>query len=713
MAARFWVGGTGTWDASDTTHWAATSNGAGGVSVPGSSDTVTLDASSGGGTVTVNTNPTISSLTMGAYTGTLDFSVNNNSISMVTFSATGTGTRTLKMGTGTWTITGTNWTITTSTNMTLDPGGSTIAPSPSGAFTFAGGGLTYNNLTTSSTQTFTYSGANTFANWTHTPTVALNPSIALAANQTVSGTLTLTATDSATICGRLALAPSLPAVAGITRTVTAAAVVLTNVDFCGIVGAGAATWTGTNLGDAGFNSNITFAAPKTRYWVGNGGSWQNFGSHWASSSGGAAGASQPIPQDTVVFDSSSFPLGGTLTGFIRYLPGLDLSSVTTSVTLNISGFNPGICGDFLMPQGGILTSSATASITLMGAGVHVLKWNSSTNTGLAGLGVNTATGSYTLQDDLTLINGFVFGMGTFDANDNDITISTFSSTGANTRVLSMGSGDWTLTGTSGWTLSGTSLTFDAETSTIILNDSTNTAFPFAGGGNVYYNVWFDRGASTATNTITSANTFNEFKDTGTVAHTIVFPVAITTFTTFTVSGTSGNVMTIQSASAGSQATFAKSGDGYVSCDYLSLKDNNASPLRTWFAGRNSSVVSNVTGWAFDDPPSNSYSLGSGFKLKNFTPSVSTKQFSPGLKVGQETSSTEIITISSGGGVSFGGPGYMIGMMALTYIAAQTSGASSGTLLITNIGTRPHTRQTAYTPSVSTKNNLPNLRSKAN
>ena len=52
MASRFWVGGTGTWDASDTTHWATASNGAGGASVPGSSDAVTFDASSGGGTVT-------------------------------------------------------------------------------------------------------------------------------------------------------------------------------------------------------------------------------------------------------------------------------------------------------------------------------------------------------------------------------------------------------------------------------------------------------------------------------------------------------------------------------------------------------------------------------------------------------------------------------------------------------------------------------------
>jgi len=56
VAARFWVGGAGTWDGSTTTHWAASSGGASGASAPTATDTVTFDANSGlgsGGTVTV------------------------------------------------------------------------------------------------------------------------------------------------------------------------------------------------------------------------------------------------------------------------------------------------------------------------------------------------------------------------------------------------------------------------------------------------------------------------------------------------------------------------------------------------------------------------------------------------------------------------------------------------------------------------------------
>jgi hypothetical protein len=109
VASRFWVGGTGTWDNSTTTHWAASTGGAGGQSVPASADDVTFDANSGGGTVTVaatiNGTNTIHSFTCGAFTGTLDFSANNPSITITRFfSCSGTGTRTINMGSGTFTI---------------------------------------------------------------------------------------------------------------------------------------------------------------------------------------------------------------------------------------------------------------------------------------------------------------------------------------------------------------------------------------------------------------------------------------------------------------------------------------------------------------------------------------------------------------------------------------------------------------------------------
>jgi hypothetical protein len=53
MATRYWVGGTGTWDASTTGNWSATSGGSGGASAPTSADDVIINSSSGAGTITI------------------------------------------------------------------------------------------------------------------------------------------------------------------------------------------------------------------------------------------------------------------------------------------------------------------------------------------------------------------------------------------------------------------------------------------------------------------------------------------------------------------------------------------------------------------------------------------------------------------------------------------------------------------------------------
>jgi hypothetical protein len=126
-ASRFWVGGTGTWDAADTTHWSTTSGGAGGASVPGTSDDVIIDGHASGlngGTITVNANFSVLSISSGAMIGTLDFGTNNNSptIGNNGWNNSGTATRTINLGSGTFTFTMTNISVIvwgTTTNLTL------------------------------------------------------------------------------------------------------------------------------------------------------------------------------------------------------------------------------------------------------------------------------------------------------------------------------------------------------------------------------------------------------------------------------------------------------------------------------------------------------------------------------------------------------------------------------------------------------------------
>ena len=198
IANRFWVLESGTWDASDTTHWSTTTGGAGGASVPGSGDAVIFNELSAplGGTCTVNTTVTVQSITMGAFTGTLDFSANNNNVTMQSCSVTGTGVRTLNMGNGTWILTTFNasvWDASVVTNFTLNANGSTLSfiPSsatPTGSINFLSGGKAYNVVTHSGVtnqQIFSIQGAPTIATLT----------IAAPANVTFAQSTTTTITN--------------------------------------------------------------------------------------------------------------------------------------------------------------------------------------------------------------------------------------------------------------------------------------------------------------------------------------------------------------------------------------------------------------------------------------------------------------------------------------------------------------------------------------
>lgn len=126
MAAKFWIGGTGTWDNTDDTHWSTSSGGANNTTHPVAGDTVTLDAASGGGTVTIGATITCTSITMGAFTGTLD--VNGQTLNLSTFSGTGTGLRSLTFGAAAVNLTGTGSILdfTTMTNLTLSAASATF-----------------------------------------------------------------------------------------------------------------------------------------------------------------------------------------------------------------------------------------------------------------------------------------------------------------------------------------------------------------------------------------------------------------------------------------------------------------------------------------------------------------------------------------------------------------------------------------------------------
>jgi hypothetical protein len=217
-ATCFWVGGTGTWSTANAASWASSSGGTastcaatGGIPKQ-SSDTATFDASSGGGTVTVDTTingASLTGITMGAFTGTLDFSANNPSITLSgAFSITGSGVRTLNLGTGTFSLSGGSSTFDagTATNLTASFAGATIAFTSASNVAnriFNGGGKTYGTVTFASPTTWngsaqvTLSGANTIANLTLGAGIVAT--LSSSTNLTITNSFTWTGTASAPI----------------------------------------------------------------------------------------------------------------------------------------------------------------------------------------------------------------------------------------------------------------------------------------------------------------------------------------------------------------------------------------------------------------------------------------------------------------------------------------------------------------------------------
>jgi hypothetical protein len=163
MANRYWVGGTGTWDATAGTKWATTSGGTGGSAVPTTADNVFFDANSGANTITIGSGTAIcNALNINAFTGTLAFGTNSITIS-------GNSAFLFSGGSG-YTLTGTplcifSYSGATGTR-TISPGGASEANSMS--FNITSGTDTITASTTAGTATFknlNLTGfAGTFAN---------------------------------------------------------------------------------------------------------------------------------------------------------------------------------------------------------------------------------------------------------------------------------------------------------------------------------------------------------------------------------------------------------------------------------------------------------------------------------------------------------------------------------------------------------------------
>lgn len=336
-----------------------------------------------------------------------------------------------------------------------------------------------------------------------------------------------------------------------------------------------------------------------RYWVGGTANWDGTaGTKWATTSGGAGGAAVPTGSDNVFFDAAS--------GAVTVTRATVLGSC---LNCDFTGFTGTFAGSVTMSIWGNLTLSA--SMTLTYTGIFYFGRDGGTGFTLTTNGVSipctiqkdTAGTTLTLADNLTCTKNLELNNGTIDANNKNVTIRNFTTT-AGTRTLTMGSGTWNLTGTitNVWDMSDvTNFTLNANTSTIKITDTSSVTLQFLGGGLTYNNLWWARGASTGTNTILDSNTFANLKDTGSVAHTDKFTDGTTTtITTMTVTGSVGNLITLNGSSTGGWTISCAS--GVISCDYLSITNSTATGGASFYAGANSTNGGSNSGWIFTAPP---------------------------------------------------------------------------------------------------------------
>ncbi len=546
----------------------------------------------------------IGSSTLTVTTGNLLLSTYN--LIAGSISANNTNSRTINLGSGTTTLSGSSTllfgiTETAAATLTFISGTSQIncsATSP----VFAGNGKTFNNVSFTSTSagTVSISGANTLNNLSFTGITAAGLKIiSLAANQTVTGTLTLSAGTDATM-RHFVQSSTL----GTTRTLTCAAFSGTDADFRDITIAGAAApASGTRLGDCKGNSGITFGAGVTRYWnLAGSNNWSATG--WAASSGGSPAVNNfPLAQDTAVFEATSPGTGTTTSINAAYNIGtIDMSARTSNtMTLNC-GQLPFIHGNWINGTG--ITLSGSGNITFVGRGSQTI--TSAGRTFTQAFTVNSPGGSVTLQDafitNSTAAAAFVVTAGTFsDGGYNLSTTSTASSAGFNSSNLNTR----TLTINGTWTIAATGTAWSCSTSTNLTVTGTGTisltsasAKTFFGGGLAYTNITLNQGGAGAL-TITGSNTFkditNTYKSTG--AANITIGTTTQRVSQWTGAGEAGRLLTVQGSSASSPGTLILS-SGIANVDYLTLTGVRAySLMDTWYAGTNS-VNNGSLGWIF-------------------------------------------------------------------------------------------------------------------
>ena len=447
-----------------------------------------------------DSNTTVSAAVVTLTSGTLN--TNGQTCSWGAFNSSNANTRTLTMGASAITFSGTGggaiWQTTTITNLTITANTAVITSTLPGSFVSSALNLNGASVVLTGAGTYTMNCTLTYANFTYTGTAAKTNIVSLVGNQTATGTLTLTGSSA---INRPLIQSSVP---GTSRTISAATISLTNVDFEDITAAGAASpFTGTSLGDCLGNSNITFDSPVAQTWSGNTtGNWST-AANWTSR--------VPLPQDNVTVSGLT---SGTITcDMARIGANVDFTGSTggTVTTTTVVA----VFGNLTYSTGVGISSASNAGVTFSGRGAQTITSAGRTQPGAVSSSFNVAAagGSYTLQDAFTFAGRMTVSAGTFNSNNMTITCTTAASailvTIAGT-TLNLGTSTFNMNTQAGTVVALTSLlgTVNASSATFVIASASTAARTFAGNGNIFGTLTYNVANSPGSLTITGANTFN-------------------------------------------------------------------------------------------------------------------------------------------------------------------------------------------------------------
>lgn len=308
------------------------------------------------------------------------------------------------------------------------------------------------------------------------------------------------------------------------------------------------------------------------------GNWGTPGT-WSATSGGASCACTPITGDDLVFDAGSN--GKTFTMEAAYSLNSLVASGATTATWTQNAFTLTITGNTFtllatmtyVPSG---TTRALSFTSTGGTTVITSVGKTFGNVTFDGVG-----GTFRPVDTLTLRSDSTLTLnnGTFDlaTNNTNTTAGFFSSANVNTRVINMGSGTFTLNGNCGSTLwdfsTTTGLTFNKNTSTIVMAPAPASACSFSTGAQSYNNVTFTTAGGLVVQFILGNAGW-------TIANlTVTAPIWL-------VFGGSGNTLTNSSFTGTSSSNMVQVISSSINGTAATLTLTNAPSVATWVSFMN-------------------------------------------------------------------------------------------------------------------------------